>query len=564
MRVLPITSNLYGFNKSYAARPAILAREQLAPYNLTFTNAWWRKNNKKELASDTVELSKQIELEQSEIIEEANADESTNILKKSKVEEVADIVNEPEIPEIELNANDMILSYRLADVLHRLDDKSLIYIGSNRAGAKSFVKKQLTSEDTFLPNPKNIKNIYAFALPDFSSLFDELIIAKDGDDFITWGRAKNLTRPDRYDSYKYNNRFQFGDVLEFECKVTLKFIKTKREANTPLYDAKYPAESFLSNDRELTGGVVLNSVWNPNETIEACENLTNAAQECLNIIKPKNEIVTQNIPHRTFKDVAGLDDTIQQVKKQILYPMLYPKAFTNVTNCGTIFYGPPGTGKTLLAQAIIGEAKERKDKTINFINIDGQSLETKWVGDTEAAWRKVFKEAVEKQPCILFIDEIDAILTARSNGDNGGERHRNGVVSQFLTLISDIEKNNQKIWIIGATNRPELIDPAIKRSGRIGNMIEVKKPDEKGCFQILNHYLKDKNVSEEFDRTAFAKEIYKLGYTGADIANLVNVARDNMYERLGIYEQMENNTFVDKELNDLQYVAEDFKKGIKQ
>lgn len=182
MRVLPITSNLYGFNKSYAARPAILAREQLAPYNLTFTNAWWRKNNKKELASDTVELSKQIELEQSEIIEEANADESTNILKKSKVEEVADIVNEPEIPEIELNANDMILSYRLADVLHRLDDKSLIYIGSNRAGAKSFVKKQLTSEDTFLPNPKNIKNIYAFALGIYEQMENNTFVDKELND----------------------------------------------------------------------------------------------------------------------------------------------------------------------------------------------------------------------------------------------------------------------------------------------------------------------------------------------------------------------------------------------
>lgn len=139
--------------------------------------------------------------------------------------------------------------------------------------------------------------------------------------------------------------------------------------------------------------------------------------------------MSQAIPHRTFKDVAGMDDTIQQVKKQILYPMLYPKAFPDVTNCGTIFYGPPGTGKTLLAQAIIGEAKERKDKTINFINIDGQSLEAKWIGDTEKAWRNVFKEAVEKQPCILFIDEIDAILSKRSGGESGGERHRNGVVS---------------------------------------------------------------------------------------------------------------------------------------
>lgn len=552
MRVIQTTANLYKFNKSDAMRSLTLGGGQFSSSYPAFTSAWWNKNNKNQLKEDTFEIS-----------------QSPSAQLKPKISEIIEPsaeTQEPKIPEIELNANDMILSYRLADCLHRLDDETIIYIGSNRANSKWSVKEQLTREDSFLPNPKIIKNVYAFALPNHASLFDEVLIAKDGDNIITWGKAKNLTRPDKtYNDYKYNNSFQFGDVLELECKVRLKFINTKRESNIPMYDAKYPVESFLAEGEKLTGGVVLNDDWNPNERIEALEVLANRVQKGVNKSEEDDdlsEIVTQNIPHRTFKNVAGLDDTIDKVKKQILYPMLYPKAFPDVTNCGTIFYGPPGTGKTLLAQAIIGEAKERKDKTINFINIDGQSLETKWIGDTEAAWRKVFKEAVEKQPCILFIDEIDAILSKRSDAESGGERHRNGVVSQFLTLISDIEKNKHKVWIIGATNRPELIDSAIKRSGRIGNMIEVKKPDEKGCFQILNHYLKDKNISEKFDRTAFANEIYKLGYTGADIANLVNKARDNMYERLGIYKQMDNNTFVDREMNDLEYIEEDFENSL--
>lgn len=539
-----ISANLYKFNKPFVSRPVISGGGQFN--EISFTAALWRKNNYTESKVDTVEFTKQTAQEQPET------------------------PTESEIPEIEINAKDMILSYRLADVLYRLDDKSIIYIGSNRADAKSFVKEQLTSEKSFIPNPKNIKDVYAFALDKSSSIFDELIIAKDGDDIITYGPAKNLTCPDKiYDDYKYDNRFKFGDVLELKCKQRLKLFKINKESNMPMYDAKYPVESFLSAGDKLTGGVVLNDEWKPNEKVEAFENLGAAAKSIVRAIKTNGndddlpEVVTKNIPHRTFNDIAGMDDTIQLVKKQILYPMLYPKAFPEVTNCGTILYGPPGTGKTLLAQALIGEAKERKDKTINFINIDGQSLESKWIGDTEASWRKVFKEAIEKQPCILFIDEIDAILAHRTDAESGGERHRNNVVSQFLTLISDIEKNNHKIWIIGATNKPELIDNAIKRNGRIGNMIEVKKPDEKGCLAILNHYLKNKNISEGFDRDNFAKEIYGLGYTGADIANLVNMARDNMYERLGIYEQMDNNTFVDRELDDLVYIEDDFKKAIK-
>ena len=237
--------------------------------------------------------------------------------------------------------------------------------------------------------------------------------------------------------------------------------------------------------------------------------------------------------------------------------MLYPEAFPDSKNRGTILYGPPGTGKTLLALAVIGEVQKRQDKNIHCIQVDGSSLTHSLVGKTEAKWRKIFKEAKEHQPSLIFIDEIDNVLGKREDGENFV--HNNGVVSQFLTLTENLEKNNDKVWIIGATNRPENIDPAIKRNGRFGNLIEVPVPDEKGCLEILNHYLKTKKVSPEFNREIFARELFKNSAIGADIAAIVDNARENMYERCGIFEKMENGTFKQSDLEKLEYNSRDFK-----
>lgn len=269
----------------------------------------------------------------------------------------------------------------------------------------------------------------------------------------------------------------YGGIIQKENKVRIKLLKTPRESNAILYDAKYPAESFLTKDAGLDGGFVPEQTHSNPETASASP-------------KTKKSKNTEKIPHRTFDDVAGMDKTIEILKRKVLFPMLYPEAFPDNKNKGTILYGPPGTGKTLLALAIIGEAKKRKNKDIFCIQVDGGAMTRGVVGESEAEWRKIFAKLKNNQPSLLFIDEIDSILGIREKGENF--EHSNKVVSQILTLTENLEKNNDKVWIIGATNRPERIDPAIKRNGRFGNLIEVPVPDEKGCLEILNHYLKDK------------------------------------------------------------------------
>ena len=199
---------------------------------------------------------------------------------------------------------------------------------------------------------------------------------------------------------------------------------------------------------------------------------------------------------------------------------------------------------------------DKKDE--NFVKINSRDLEQKYVGETEAAWRDVFEELKENQPSILMIDEIDSLMGNRDKIHDSDHNSYTSTVAQLLQSVDELEKTDAKVWIIGTTNRPQTIDPAIKRSGRLGDMHEVKRPNEQGCEAILNLYTKKININENFDRKEFSKKLYENKLTGADISVIVNNARDKMYERCGIFDKMENGTFKDSDLKNLVYDSADF------
>lgn len=452
-----------------------------------------------------------------------------------------------------MSSHDVILSCKLADVLHRVDSESIAVVGDPKSlFFKNFVKRVLTDEDSFIDNPKNIKDVYVIN----EKTTNPLIISKNNEkknSFKVYGLAKNLNKTDK-DFTTYKNIVEFGDIIETQDKVKIKFIKTGKESNNLFYDENVPVRCILEE------GEFINS-----KPVRSVENLSEAnnkddiskLREKINLNNDNN---VSSIPLRTFDDVAGMDETVNLVKKKILFPLLYPDAFKKQANKGVIFYGEPGTGKTLLALAIIGEAKKRQNKDIYFVKIDSQEFERSSFGESEKLWRETFKKLVENQPAILFIDELDAIVPQRREGSN--YVGKNGVVAQLLTLIDGLEKQNARVSIIATTNRPDMIDRAIKRNGRLGNLIEIKKPDEKGCLDILNHYLKNKSVNDNFDREEFAKKLHDLSCTGADINVIVENAMDKMYERYGIYKKMDDGTYKESDLDNLQYENEDFEKSL--
>ncbi len=286
----------------------------------------------------------------------------------------------------------------------------------------------------------------------------------------------------------------------------------------------------------------------------------NFEQDSQAVIERQNKKILKEIytdkkavPKVMFKDVAGQDEAVRMLKESILYPLRKPKAYENVDlSHGFILTGPPGTGKTYAANALKNEAN------INAKYINGLELESKWVGESEGNWRKLFQEAIDNQPYMLFIDEFDAVARARGGTDQYGDK----VVNQILTLMTDIEESKYDIFVLAATNHFDALDPAIKRSGRFGVHIPFKLPDLEGTGKIFDVHAKNKPISDDFDKDSIIKRMHELKCSGADIKRLINDAYLQGYKRAGIIEKLDNNTITDADLDEFQILTEDFNAAI--
>ncbi|RLF40656.1 MAG: AAA family ATPase [Thermoplasmata archaeon] len=222
-------------------------------------------------------------------------------------------------------------------------------------------------------------------------------------------------------------------------------------------------------------------------------------------------------PNVTWNDIGGLHDAKQQLQEAVEWPLKYSEVFTHMDANppkGILLYGPPGTGKTLLAKAVATESEA------NFISVKGPEFISKWVGESEKAVRETFRKARQAAPCIIFFDELDAI--APSRGSMIGDSHvTERVISQLLTELDGLEELKD-VTVIAATNRPDIIDPALLRPGRFDKLIYIKPPDLEARKEIFKIHLKKKPLAKDVDIDEIAKRTE--GYTGADIAAVCNEA----------------------------------------
>ena len=231
--------------------------------------------------------------------------------------------------------------------------------------------------------------------------------------------------------------------------------------------------------------------------------------------------VLVELPKITWDDVGGLESPQQQVKEAVEWPLTTPEKFDRMgveAPKGVLLYGPPGTGKTLMAKAVASETNA------NFISVRGPQLLSKWVGESEKAIRQTFRKARQVDPTIIFFDELDSLAPARGQdmGNNVSER----VVNQLLTELDGLEEMGE-VMVIGATNRPDMIDPALLRSGRFDRLVKIGQPDEEGREQILKIHTGETPLSPDVSLREVA-EITE-GYVGSD---LESIARESAIEAL--------------------------------
>ena len=223
------------------------------------------------------------------------------------------------------------------------------------------------------------------------------------------------------------------------------------------------------------------------------------------------------IPDVKWEDIGGVKDVKQELQEAVEWPLKYQGLFVHSDATppkGILLYGPPGTGKTLMAKAAAHESEA------NFISIKGPELLSKWVGESEKGVREVFRKARQAAPCIVFFDEIDAIAPTR--GSHGSDSHvTERVISQLLTELDGLEVLSNVI-IIAATNRPDIIDPALLRPGRFDRLLYVPPPDKEARIQILKIHTSKKPLAEDVKLDTLANQTE--GYTGADIAALASAA----------------------------------------
>ena len=229
------------------------------------------------------------------------------------------------------------------------------------------------------------------------------------------------------------------------------------------------------------------------------------------------------VPSTKWDDIGGLEDVKNELREMVLYPVEHGDKYTKLgmnPSKGVLFYGPPGSGKTLLAKAIANECGA------NFISIKGPELLTMWQGESEANVRDLFDKARAAAPCILFFDEMDSIAKGRGGGAGGGGSSETGarVVSQILSEIDSVDAK-KNVFVIGATNRPDILDPAITRPGRLDQLIYIPLPDYPSRVSIFKANLRKCPVAPDVDVEKMAKATE--GFSGADITEICQRAAKN-------------------------------------
>ena len=265
--------------------------------------------------------------------------------------------------------------------------------------------------------------------------------------------------------------------------------------------------------------------------------------------------IDSSVPRITYDELGGLKNEVQKIREMIELPMRHPELFDKIgveAPKGVLLHGPPGTGKTLIAKAVAGETNA------HFISLSGPEIMGKHYGESEERIREIFTQAEENAPSIIFIDEIDSIAPKRD--EVSGELEKR-IVSQLLTLMDGM-KSRSKVVVIAATNRPDSIDPALRRPGRFDREIEIGIPDDEGRFDILSIHTRGMPIDEKVDLKQISKTTH--GFVGADLEVLSKEAAMRSLRRILPEIDLDEEKISSEILQKIQVTSDDFREALKE
>jgi transitional endoplasmic reticulum ATPase len=265
--------------------------------------------------------------------------------------------------------------------------------------------------------------------------------------------------------------------------------------------------------------------------------------------------VDSSVPRITYDELGGLKNEVQKIREMVELPMRHPELFDKIgveAPKGVLLYGPPGTGKTLLAKAVAGETNA------HFISLSGPEIMGKYYVESEEKIREIFNQAEENSPSIIFIDEIDSIAPKRDEVSGEVEKR---IVSQLLTLMDGM-KSRGKVVVIAATNRPDSIDPALRRPGRFDREIEIGIPDDEGRFEILSIHTRGMPIDKKVDLKQISKTTH--GFVGADLEVLSKEAAMRSLRRILPEIDLDEDKISAEILQKIEITSEDFRDALKE
>jgi cell division protease FtsH len=340
--------------------------------------------------------------------------------------------------------------------------------------------------------------------PDYTTFVQR--VNNDQIESVTWNTKDNTLNVKQTDGTSYDEAYPDSDSSQAQLLNSLQQHNVKTEIKGK------GGSSLLSLLTYILPFLLFFAFW-----IFLMNQMQGGGSRVMSFGKSRAKRMSVDAPKITFRDVAGADEAVQElheIKEFLENPKKFQSLGARIPK-GVLLYGPPGTGKTLLARAVAGEAG------VPFFSISGSDFVEMFVGVGASRVRDLFEQAKQNSPCIIFMDEIDAVGRHRGAGMGGGHDEREQTLNQLLVEMDGFEMKDN-IILIAATNRPDILDPALLRPGRFDRQVVVDRPDRKGRKHILEVHTRGKPLAQNIDLDTLAGQT--PGFTGADLANLINEA----------------------------------------